>query len=321
MKFLPRNLLIDCAVCLLLAFALVPQAKAQADKWDTMLNGSYWYVPQENLLAYTSSGTSFANPSTAGDQTLWSITSATNGVFSGSSIAYLGLNAVVSSTSASSMQGVVTEGGEIRIVFTSGEGATETQTTGIGQMQTSGTTTYMQMQMMTGQSGTGGLLVTHWAYMASYNPETFTPEGPSIDEGLRSQEWLWMKDTTWSLQDDALFGDGETGTFYITDYRNGYFWGTGLGPDGSMAESFTQMGSVTPEGTVLFNILLADGTLTSLTGLITGDASDGQMALRNYESAVFGSAAYASVIPEPGTLGLLGLGCAVIAAGLRRRLT
>jgi hypothetical protein len=45
-------------------------------------------VPEENLLAYITSGTSFTDPTPAAgsDQTLWSLGTATSGTFTGTAV-------------------------------------------------------------------------------------------------------------------------------------------------------------------------------------------------------------------------------------------
>jgi hypothetical protein len=86
------------------------------------------------------------------------------------------------------------------------------------------------------------------------------------------------------------------GNFTITNYRNGYFWGSGSGPAGSSASHSTQLGSITPEGNVLFNMLTGQSTPTLLT--LTG-----QMVLRTYEFSgsdpALGPVGVAAVVPEP----------------------
>ncbi|MFM7183149.1 MAG: PEP-CTERM sorting domain-containing protein [Planctomycetota bacterium] len=295
--------------------------QAQSTTWDAMLSNSYWYVPQENLLAYTSSGTSFTDPTPAAcsDQTLWSLGTATNGTFSGTAVATLRpadfpLLSISSTNTISS--GIVTDAGQIRMIFVAVPSGG--QTVGIGQVRTISGTDYMQMQMITGNTTA---LTTHWAYMAKYDPDTFVPPSLFPDGTLLSQEWKWTDGSTWQLQSEELFGPGGSGTFTITSYRNGYFWGPGSGPAGGAAATYTQMGSITPEGNVLFAVL-ADGMLTSLAGQITGTGLTGQMVLRSYDGSSFGPAGYATVValPEPATIGLfvIGLGGLVFARWPRR---
>lgn len=306
----PRFLLFVAVVALGLGSAGV--VHAQSTTWDAMLSNSYWYVPQENLLAYMTSGTSFTTPtpSAGSDQTLWSLGTATNGTFTGTAVATFrpsGFPLLSITSTMTIASGIVTDAGQIRMRFI---GATpDEKTIGIGQVRTISGTNYMQMQMITGNTS---VLTTHWAYMAKYDPNTFVPPSLFPDGTLLSQEWKWTDGSTWQLQSDELFGPGGSGTFIITNYRNGYFWGPGTGPMDNAAATYTQIGSITPEGNVLFNVLIG-GTLTSLTGQITGTGLTGQMVLRSYDGTSFGPVGYATVvsIPEPSThvMALAGLAC------------
>ncbi len=114
--------------------------------------------------------------------------------------------------------------------------------------------------------------------MTPYNPAVFTPPSPTqvITADITSPQWRWTAGTTWRLTSSAFFGTTAPGTFKITNYSNGYYWGPGAAPLGSEVGNFTVMGSITPEGNVLFS-LLADGTPNNLAGQITGDASSGIM--------------------------------------------
>ncbi len=287
-------------------------AHAQSTTWDSMLSNSYWYVPQENLLAYMTSGTNFTDPTpmAGSDQTLWSLGTATNGTFTGTAVGTFrpsGFPLLAISNTTAIVSGIVTDAGQVRMTFVGvSSGA---QTIGIGQVRTISGTDYMQMQMITGNSS---MLTTHWAYMAKYDPNTFVPPSLFPDGTLLSQEWKWTDGSTWRLQSESLFGSGGEGTFTITNYRNGYFWGPGTGPANSAAATYTQIGSFTPEGNVLFNVLIG-GTLTSLAGQITGTGLTGQMVLRSYDGTTFGPLGYATVIsiPEPSTcvMALAGLAC------------
>ena len=250
-------------------------AHAQTAVWDPTVSNTNWYVAVPHLLAYATPSTSFANPVPIGDQTLWTLGVSTNGAFTGTSHAELAIGPITS-TSDSTMQGFVTTAGQIRIVFTPiGGGAT---TIGLGQMRDIGGGLYgMEMQMMTGES----LLVTHWATMLPYDPATFTPPPPAPVPTNASPQWAWTSGTPWRMVSPAVFGTGGTGRFIITDYKNGYFWGRGVGPAGSAVGEFTLLGSITPEGKVLFNTL-SQSDLTNLYGDIAGDASAAQMLLGEY---------------------------------------
>ena len=129
-------------------------------------------------------------------------------------------------TSKSTIQGTVTPSGQITMVFTPLGGGTTT--IGLGQMQTRGGGTQMEMQMITGSS----LLVTHWAYMLPYNPATFTPPAAQVVPSNSSPQWAWTAGTPWRIVSPSAFGSRAPGTFIITNYKNGYFWGRGRGPAG-----------------------------------------------------------------------------------------
>jgi hypothetical protein len=296
--------------------------QGQSTKWDSTISNSSWYVPQENLLAYITTGTSFTDPdpTVAWDQTLWSLGTCLNGVFSGDSRATFYVSPEVSYISTNTILGVATDTDQIRMQFTSSTGGT---TIGIGQFRTVNGTTAMQMQMITGAPG--GVLFSHWAYMLPYDPDTFTPPDPLPNSALVSTEWAWTANTTWMFQNNDLFGIGGTGSFTITNYRNGYFWGSGSGPAGTPGASFTQLGSITPEGNVLFNLYDSSASLVSLTGQITGGPGDGEMLLRSYgfdgTSASFGSPGFAAVVPEPSTyvMALAGLACGGYLVRRRRK--
>lgn len=148
------------AVLLIASLALAPvDARAQSTTWDSILSNSNWYVPVPGLIAYGSGNVSFYRPPPVafGDQTLWALGTATNGVFTGKSAAAFDMAGTIS-TSSQSMQGFVSTSGQIGILFTSpGSPAT----VGIGQMREVNGVWLMEMQMATGSS----LLVSHWAYM------------------------------------------------------------------------------------------------------------------------------------------------------------
>ncbi|MDA1349617.1 MAG: hypothetical protein O3A47_12255 [Chloroflexi bacterium] len=305
-----------------LALALIVPGRAPAGTWDELLSNSHWYVPEENLLAYmATSGSSFTSPPplVLWDQTLWALGPAVNGLFSGSSQATFYVTPQSSFSQTTTVQGIATEEGQIRMKFTPTSGGDPI--IGIGQFRSVSGTTAMQMQMISGPSG--GPYITHWAYMLPYDPATFTPPDPLPNEDLTSTEWAWTAGSRWDFQSDSLFGLGGEGQFTITDYRNGYFWGSGTGPAGSPYESFTQLGSITPEGNVLFNILNASGSLVSLAGLVAGGAETGRMELREYEFSgdepAFGPLGVAVVVPEPGALGLAAVAALALSLRFNRR--
>lgn len=323
-RVLPSGVWTLPAIVVVALLLCVGPASAESTKWDSTISNSSWYVPQENLLAYVTHGTSFADPAptVVWDQTLWSLGTCLDGTFSGEGRATFYLSPQNSGTSTNTILGIATDTDQIRMRFTSSSGST---TIGIGQFRSVNGTTAMQMQMITGAADQ--VLISHWAYMLPYDPATFTPPDLLPNSALVSTEWAWTADTTWILHDDDLFGTGGIGSFTITNYRNGYFWGSGSGPAGTPGASFTQLGSITPEGSVLFNLYDASGGLVSLTGQITGGPADGAMLLRSYgfdgSSASFGSPGFAAVVPEPSTLAmaLAGVAWGGLSTWRRRRRT
>ncbi|MGY3449317.1 hypothetical protein [Bradyrhizobium sp. USDA 4353] len=268
-----------CAVALCVAGATYVSAatpvRAQSNVWDSTISNTSWYVPTAQLLAYMSPKTGFSNPIPIGDQTLWTLGTATNGAFTGTSVAQLRIGPALL-TDTSTIQGFVTPRGQITMLFTpAGGGAV---TVGLGNMRTLNGVTSMEMQMITGDT----LLVTHWAYMLPYDPATFTPPPSAPVPANSVPQWAWTAGTPWRIVSPALFGTQAPGRFVITNYQNGYFWGAGIAPAGSAAAGFTLLGSVTPEGNVLFNTL-SRGNLTSLYGTVSGNASGAQMITSTYD--------------------------------------
>ncbi|UFZ02230.1 autotransporter outer membrane beta-barrel domain-containing protein [Bradyrhizobium ontarionense] len=265
-------------------------AQAQSTIWDSTISNTNWYVPTAQLLAYMSPKAGFLNPIPIGDQTLWTLGTATNGAFTGTSVAQLRIGPALL-TDTSTIQGFVTTSGQITMLFTPIGGGTVT--VGLGTMRTVNGVSSMEMQMITGDS----LLVTHWAYMLPYDPATFTPPPSAPVPANSVPQWAWTAGTPWRIVSPTLFGTQAPGRFVITDYQNGYFWGAGLAPGGSTGAGFTLLGSVTPEGRVLFNTL-SRGNLTSLYGAASGDASQAQMVTSSYDltGKLTGGAATMSLI-------------------------
>lgn len=215
------------------------------------LAGTTWYVPPQNLLAYLC-GPALQHQQAVADQTIWSITSAGEGQFQGTSTTELwtqgpdGLTALGTTTNA--MSGSVAENGDITIVFTPSD-PDQAQTIGYGHLRQVEGAWRMEMQMATGTQ----LLALHWAYMTRWMDGDPLPPDPTHipDPALRSDEWRWLAGTEWQATDEELFPQGAG--FTIGSYRNGYFWGDGAVSSG---ESLRVAGSVTPEGTlyILFSV-------------------------------------------------------------------
>lgn len=298
---------IALSLFLVLQAVVLTEARAQSTNWDAMLENSQWYVPSENLLAYITPGTNLTSTLPFADQTTWDITNSVNGVFAGLTAltGTIGTNVIMQSSNTM-LDGVITDSGQVRIRFTATNGAV---TTGIGQERTISGTNTIEMQMITGD---GGTYITHWAYMLPYTNGVIPPTTLPTNPVLLSTNWSWMQGTTWNLQNQDLFGTNTSGVFSISSYLNGYFWGSGTGPEGGSIGAFTLIGSATPEGNILFNVLdSSNNVLTSLTGMISGEGASGVMGLRTYTFDTNGSyvgSASVLAVPEPGIWSLFGLG-------------
>jgi len=298
---LPRHTLADLArhwsalarLSLLLLLAAPLTLRAQSNPYDSLLGDSSWYVPAENLLAYFASGTDLTDTIPVADQTIWTLGACTGGIFSGTSNATFQLGPLAIS-STTTISGLVTETGQMRMAFSS----TSSTTIGIGQIRNISGTDYVEMQMIT---QAGDSYVTHWAYMAQYIDGTTTLPDLLADPVPADNTYAWLAGTNWALDCPDLFPS--TTPFTITTYDGGYFWGTGT----SGSDPFTLIGSATPEGNLLFSIL-SSGTLTSLSGQISGTTTNGAMAFHTYsEPDGFATGGAATVVPEPSALALLAL--------------
>lgn len=260
------------------------------------LAGTRWYVTAENLLAYlTDSALRVHTP--VADQTLWSIATGEDGRFTGTARTLMWIRApdgtfqqVGDATNA--MDGAITQGGEITITFTPRD-PDQARTTGYGNLRRVDGEWRMEMQMATGATS----LALHWAYMTPWAGElpAGVPER-ALEGSLRSEEWRWLRETTWTGADEELFPDGAT--FTIDSYRNGYFRGEGTTADGS---GLRLAGSVTPEGS-LYLLFSVGGTAAVVRrGIMAREGVEYRMAWSQPAGgAPTGSAAQAAGAPaEP----------------------
>ena len=273
--------------------AICHGAIAQSTNWDGMLENSQWCVPSPNLLAYLSSPTNLSTGIPFADQTTWDVTNCVNGYFSGTT-ALTGTigSLVILQSSNTILSGLIDGNGQVRIQFTGTNGSV---TTGIGQARTIDGTNTLEMQMITG-GGTNSY-ITHWAYMVPYSGSTVPPTTLPTNSNYLSYQSRWIDGTTWSIRNTDVFGTSSLGSFRISGYTNGYFFGSGAGPEGGSAANFTINGSVTPEGNLLFNLLnSSNGIMTSLTGALSGGPADGAMGLRTYTFTNSGSDAGVALV-------------------------
>lgn len=247
---------------------------AGAASWDGLISNSHWYVPLPGLLGYAVTRSDFSNPVPLGDQTLWSLGPSVDGVFGGTSTATIQLGPRIL-TDQSTINGRVSEDGSIVMIFTPEGGGQAT--VGLGRMRAVGSTTAMEMQMITGTQ----LLVTHWASMLPYDPARFSPPAAqTIPVTLASGQWAWTDGTAWRVTSPTLFGGIERGRMAVDGFTNGYFQGTAAAAGGRLP--VTLLGSITPGGQVL--LATTNGvTVNTLYGSIAGGPADAGMRLESYD--------------------------------------
>ena len=251
-----------------------------------MLANSQWYVPSANLLAYLAPSTNLSEGINFDDQTTWSVTNSVNGSFSGTTTFAARFGPVIQfETSNTILNGIIKNDGQVSIQFTTTNGSV---TVGIGHERMIDGTNAIELQMITALGSNS--YITHWAYMIPYTGSNVPAPLPPTNPAYFSYESQWIGGTVWSLQNPSLFGTNAPGTFGINGFTNGYFFGSGVGPAGGNVGNFTLNGSVTPEGTLLFNLInSSNGILTSLTGSLAGGPGDGSMSLSTYSFTNGGS--------------------------------
>jgi len=256
---------------------------AASQRWD-WLAGTVWYVPSENMLAYSLTA-NLTDPTPVADQTLWFIDQSEGGQFSGVALIQLSSKPL----QERNLSGIITPEGQVRITFSSID-PNQAATIGIGQARFVDGAVRLEMQMASGSE----TIVGHWAYQSELAPGAIPPDptnGPS-DEGSIDTSWSWLLGTRWALADNILLGSDAPGIFTINAYENGYFWGSGS----SGAQFFNVFGSVTPEGNVLLLASVNGLPPTSQAGLLVPTSTGGIMTLRSYEDAP--GAGLAWTVPE-----------------------
>jgi len=283
---------------------------AQSPDYTSILQSNpYYYVPQDDTLAFQSSLTGFA-PLPVGDQTLWNITntySSNNSTyFTGIATAYIN----TTNASTSSISGTINSSGDVYINFITSSGTN----VGVGQfVNVSGTSQFL----MQTHSGSAASYVNHWAYMTptnSLNQITLQSESILATYPTNSiwNQYSWIDGTHWIYNDSVLQGSG---FFSINSYTNGYFVGDGLTKS---LEPFAFLGSATPNGSILFNYT---GTTGNYLGSLFGNIDGTTMNFVSYDSTgnptLNGTA---QLIPEPSTYTLMGLGALALIVAYRRKL-
>jgi hypothetical protein len=132
-------------------------------------NDTYWYVPKPNLAALIAINGKAPVIKTVNDQTVWHITSYSNGYVYGISATNIGFG-----WSYTLLVGSVTANGSVKFSFSPlgsanpSDPTTQTITIGDGSLACPDSQTAFLMQMTT---GTAAESLTHWAYMLQVTPQ------------------------------------------------------------------------------------------------------------------------------------------------------
>jgi hypothetical protein len=174
-----RALLIWAILALLLSGSRAAGAASRQagpeDRWQ-WLDNTYWYVPNENLLAIASSP-SLPAPIPVSDQTVYHIEHYRAGYFWGiTAVSHMkGQSSENTNPACLQLVGSVTPEGKVHLTFTplssspsdSGD-STSQPTIGIGSMTPQRGKWTMENQMST--VAADNILLTHWAYMFQCKP-------------------------------------------------------------------------------------------------------------------------------------------------------
>ncbi len=190
-------------------------------------------MPQ--LLAYGAPGTSFANPIPLGDQTLWSPGMSTDGVFSGVSSAELVPRGDIITTSSLDMQG----DGRARTVRSSSSSPilTVSRPGGRAWPDEDDRRPAGDADADDHRHGLPGHALGLHADLRPLHSRRHhlrpfrSPSRRANGCGPRARLGGWPI---------RRRSRSQLGTFVITNYVNGYFWGKGIGPDGDV--TYTLLG-------------------------------------------------------------------------------
>jgi hypothetical protein len=148
------------------------------EQWN-FLEGSYWYVPTEYLLATQMAATD-TEPTLMTDQTVWQITGCRDGYFWGNCAVLMYVNgAEPGEPNSFRMMGTVTSDGSVQISFMPiNKLGAAMSTSGWGKMVKQNDDWTFEMQMSSGSTE----LNSHWAFMyATSEGEPSWNKLPGVD--------------------------------------------------------------------------------------------------------------------------------------------
>lgn len=247
---------------------------AAKSRWD-WLEGTKWYVPIGDMRSYFFNRSGLHIP--AWGQTLWQITRADQGNFEGTcEVINSGLQF---QPIGFHFYGHVSPNGFVQMRFTplpTNDISLDTTTIGRGQMRWINGQWAVEMQMVS--PGTGGYLM-HWAYMLQYRDGFLPPDPAQIPQvgDYRSDEYRWLDGTRWAITyKNTITGETSESVLQVNGFGSGYFWGDATGD-----ANYFFLGSVTPEGRVLFTDFRNNLAMESPIGHMLPPGNASTMVLRS----------------------------------------
>ena len=259
-------------------------------RWDKLVTGK-WYVPEENMTAYTVGLDSRVN-TPIGFLNNYTFT-CVNGSYSGPTSATIWVMGHYPSTlkpETGTMSGNISPSGKITMTITS---PSAPPSYAVGNMLF--IAGQWRMTMQTSILNAGGTYDIQWANMTKLYPDqpfpVFDPSQAGSSQGesdpLTSPQWAFLANTEWAIHDSGFFPAGDFGTFRVFKYTDGYFFGTSIG-----SSEFSVTGSVAPNGSLYLILTSPDGSILTRAGTLARSTSQEWLMLFEsyYGTPEFGEA-------------------------------
>ncbi|MDO8713237.1 MAG: autotransporter outer membrane beta-barrel domain-containing protein [Polynucleobacter sp.] len=257
---------------------LVANAQYSISYWDSVLSNKNYYDPVPNHLIYElTTATGLNNPAPLGTLVTWAFSPVVNGQWTGTAYGTT-YRAGNYEYNPQTLVGNIDASGNWKILFTNDNSGKVV--IGIGSMEL-----YNGVWSPVAQTfSTGSVFMAHWAYNVPYDPNVYTPLGAQYYQvlpSITSPGNAWIEGTTWKITNKSFFGSNSSGTVTFSNFNNGYIWGLGKGPVGSVNTVFSSLATVTPYGKVLLG-LLNNGQLNVMWGTLTSNPFASTITLADY---------------------------------------
>lgn len=262
----------------LLCFPLLANAQYSVSYWDNVLSNKNYYDPELNHLMYEATTvTGLNNPAPLGTLVTWAFGPVVNGQWTGTAYGTT-YRAGNYEYNPQTLVGAVDANGNWKILFTNTSSGKVV--IGIGSMEL-----YNGVWSPVAQTfSTGNPFMAHWAYNVPYDPSVYTPVGAQYYQVLPSVTSpgnAWIEGTTWKITNKSFFGSNSSGSVTFSNFNNGYIWGLGAGPAGSVNAEFSSLATVTPYGKVLLG-LLNNNQMNVMWGTLVSNPFASTITLADY---------------------------------------